>query len=715
MVLDSPLTCPDWLAILPPSHPCKDDEEEEEEEEVQPKAKKLKIQGIGGLEKSNFEARVEKGAEKSGDDLTVFVGGLPWSTSEEQIKKDFEECGPIARTGLMDLGRKGIAFVTYESQEGVDAALKYDGDEYGGRTLKDGKGKGDRNDDLTAVIKGLSWELTKDKIESDSGGCWARRIQLCKAPGVSWRFLAVPGMLSGPEESPGVQRDRIRRSKNLRQQSQRRPGRQGLLMGCCCTLLQLALLFRQGGKGKDGKGAGLVNIAVLSPLDARRCKTILCKKTECQTTSSRGLRRVWQEKEKTREREKMEKERTRARAKVEEALEAAKTMSAQDAGDASRVMQIAGRVRAAVRDLRTASRMKQLEQGIVNKHLAQADAENEKARLEMTSIKEVIDDKSLVVALDDTPAPTPVDANGKPLQQRFCEYFLERPDWRVYPNQQWFKDIDLKIYNQDLAGFFTSIPANSILHAVSDLLTDYHTLHPHLHQDSVISVDLKQQDTQRRLFRGKPRRASKQHAQLRMGDILPLCKLSLEASIFTQMGQCFQQVRGSAIGNQISPVLANITVSHTEHHWQRTHSSTLPPTFFTCRYVDNRLTLIHDTDTCNHLVREFLEPTFYQEPVLLEDEPDNSFLGCVINPNTRTLTYTHPTDRWQFHSWASATAPQHKLSAAFARIHLAAHHTFPPSQAQADVNTLLLTYEDLGYPSKPLRAFARRSLANRAK
>ena len=22
---------------------------------------------------------------------------------------------------------------------------------------------------------------------------------------------------------------------------------------------------------------------------------------------------------------------------------------------------------------------------------------------------------------------------------RFCEYLLERPDWRVYPNQKWFE------------------------------------------------------------------------------------------------------------------------------------------------------------------------------------------------------------------------------------------------------------------------------------
>merc|ERR1712066_711985 len=42
---------------------------------------------------------------------------------------------------------KGIAFITYKSEEAVDKALKFDGTEYGGRYLKvnkagDGKGKG---------------------------------------------------------------------------------------------------------------------------------------------------------------------------------------------------------------------------------------------------------------------------------------------------------------------------------------------------------------------------------------------------------------------------------------------------------------------------------------------------------------------------------------------------------------------------------------------
>merc|ERR1712178_482419 len=72
------------------------------------------------------------------------------------LKKDFAECGEIEslRLPMNEEGRpRGIAFVKYKSAEGVEAALKFDDTEYGGRTInvskageggkgKDGKGKG---------------------------------------------------------------------------------------------------------------------------------------------------------------------------------------------------------------------------------------------------------------------------------------------------------------------------------------------------------------------------------------------------------------------------------------------------------------------------------------------------------------------------------------------------------------------------------------------
>jgi len=139
---------------------------------------------------------------------------------------------------------------------------------------------------------------------------------------------------------------------------------------------------------------------------------------------------------------------------VEDALEAAKSIGPAEAGDAQRVLVFANRVRAAVRDLRLAARLRSMENNVVGQQIALADTEIEKSRQEMTMIKEVIDDKSLVVATDD------VTANQEPPEelaaqqrfkyctnckvgghgQRFCEYFLERPDWRMYPNQKWFED-----------------------------------------------------------------------------------------------------------------------------------------------------------------------------------------------------------------------------------------------------------------------------------
>ncbi|CAJ1346763.1 unnamed protein product, partial [Effrenium voratum] len=222
--------------------------EEEEEEEEAPKAKKAKTEGT----------------ETGEEDLCVFVGGLPFSTSEEQIKKDFEECGEISRFVLPknDEGRpKGIAFITYASKAGVDAALKFNGDDYGGRTLKvnlasdksdkgkgkgkdkgkgkgkDGKGKGkeDRNDELTVMIKGLSWSLSRETVEKDFAECG--EIVRCSAP------TDEEGNLKGFAFIEYKDEEAVKKALefNETEYSSRR------------IYVNKA---NEGGKGKDGKGKG---------------------------------------------------------------------------------------------------------------------------------------------------------------------------------------------------------------------------------------------------------------------------------------------------------------------------------------------------------------------------------------------------------------------------------------------------------------------------
>merc|ERR1711971_981399 len=71
-----------------------------------------------------------------------------------------------------------------KTKEGVTAALKFDGDEYGGRTLKvnlagqgsKGKGKGEKgkgkgNNELTAFVRGLPFKTQEEELRKFFGEC----------------------------------------------------------------------------------------------------------------------------------------------------------------------------------------------------------------------------------------------------------------------------------------------------------------------------------------------------------------------------------------------------------------------------------------------------------------------------------------------------------------------------------------------------------------
>lgn len=71
---------------------------------------------------------------------SIYVGNLPWSTSEEQLKQLFQEAGTVISVKLIndrETGKpKGFGFVEMEDNEALAAIEKFNGSEYGGRTLK---------------------------------------------------------------------------------------------------------------------------------------------------------------------------------------------------------------------------------------------------------------------------------------------------------------------------------------------------------------------------------------------------------------------------------------------------------------------------------------------------------------------------------------------------------------------------------------------------
>ena len=128
--------------------------------------------------------------EEQKESTTVFVGGLSFNSTEEVVKKDFEECGEITRFSFpMDRERgtpKGIAFITYKDQAGVKKALEFNESEYDGRTLRvriaddsppgqkgdKGKGKGKKGNVVDekpdgckgVILKSMSWDTTEESL-----------------------------------------------------------------------------------------------------------------------------------------------------------------------------------------------------------------------------------------------------------------------------------------------------------------------------------------------------------------------------------------------------------------------------------------------------------------------------------------------------------------------------------------------------------------------
>ena len=73
--------------------------------------------------------------------MNLYVGNLPWSATEEELKTHFEEAGPVKAVRIITEGgsgrSKGFGFVEMESEEGGQTAIdSLNGKDFGGRELR---------------------------------------------------------------------------------------------------------------------------------------------------------------------------------------------------------------------------------------------------------------------------------------------------------------------------------------------------------------------------------------------------------------------------------------------------------------------------------------------------------------------------------------------------------------------------------------------------
>ena len=74
------------------------------------------------------------------DNKKIYVGNLPYSTSEDDLKEFFGECGEVEDVKIImdrETGRsKGFGFVTFDSNDAVTASLEKNNTELDGRSLR---------------------------------------------------------------------------------------------------------------------------------------------------------------------------------------------------------------------------------------------------------------------------------------------------------------------------------------------------------------------------------------------------------------------------------------------------------------------------------------------------------------------------------------------------------------------------------------------------
>jgi len=165
------------------------------EEEVAEK-KDVEMADASEEKKEEESAPVVEEKKEAEGPLKVFIGGLPFSCTEETVKKDFEECGEVVDF-FMPLNRetgqiRGIAFCTFTTQAAVKKALEYNETDYGGRNIcvrveedKGGKGKGKKGDGkkgkgkgsdkpegcMSVCVKFITPETTEEDVRSHLADC----------------------------------------------------------------------------------------------------------------------------------------------------------------------------------------------------------------------------------------------------------------------------------------------------------------------------------------------------------------------------------------------------------------------------------------------------------------------------------------------------------------------------------------------------------------
>ena len=218
-------------------------------------------------------------------------------------------------------------------------------------------------------------------------------------------------------------------------------------------------------------------------------------------------------------------------------------------------------------------------------------------------------------------------------------------------------DADLILVNQDLAGFFTSIDQERFIRSWFMLL-DFLRPKMNVCDDEVFSVYPGKSNNPGDIIKGRTFRRLNVTRKIVIKHVPDLIKSALDMQTFALGQRCVPQCRGSPMGSPLSPALCLMVVSISEQIWSNTfrHLMSNHHLFIRhIRYVDNRLIFGDKRLTELAPYEVLLDEGFYGKPIILETEPDQEFLGFMLETKPLELIYQGPTNISQILSPFSAS------------------------------------------------------------
>ena len=257
----------------------------------------------------------------------------------------------------------------------------------------------------------------------------------------------------------------------------------------------------------------------------------------------------------------------------------------------------------------------------------------------------------------------------------------------------------LSLYNQDLAGFFTSIDQQRFLGAWYMLL-DFLRPHMDVRDTEVFSVYPGRSNNPGELIKGRAFRRLNVTRKILIRDVPSLLLTALNMQTFCLGQRCVSQLRGSPMGSPLSPALCLMVVSISEQIWTNCYRSVLTNHHLFIqhiRYVDNRLILGEPHLSELHPYEVLLDSGFYGKPFVLETEPDQEFLGFMLETDPLELIYVGPTNCSQVLSPFSASPPKVLLSGFRSRCHIVVKGAFPDIRVHQGLKQLVELYCQAGF------------------